>query len=68
MSICETIDLSAERYNRHETHDDVDFILSVIGERPKRILGCSLLRAEITAGNTNTDTFASTFVLHFTLT
>jgi len=42
MSICETIDLSAERYNRHEIHDDVNFILSVIGERPKRILevGC----------------------------
>jgi SAM-dependent methyltransferase len=42
MSIYETIDLSAERYNRHETHDDVEFILSVIGEQPKRVLevGC----------------------------
>jgi len=43
MSIInETIDLSVERYNRHESHDDVDFILSVIGEQPKRILeiGC----------------------------
>ena len=42
MSIYETIDLSAERYDQHETHDDVEFILSVIGEQPKRVLeiGC----------------------------
>jgi len=42
----ETIDLSAERYNRHETHDDVEFILSVIGKQPKRILevGCGFGR------------------------
>ena len=42
MSNYEAIDLSVERYNRHETHDDVDFIISVIGEGPKRILevGC----------------------------
>lgn len=45
-NINEKIDLSAERYKRHEAHDDVNFILSVIGERPKRVLevGCGFGR------------------------
>jgi len=46
LVVNEKIDLSAERYNRHETHDDVEFILSVIGEQPKRVLevGCGFGR------------------------
>lgn len=38
--------MSIVRYNRHETHDDVEFILSVIGEQPKKVLevGCGFGR------------------------
>jgi len=53
----ETIDLSAERYNQHETHDDVEFILSVIGERPKRVLevGCGFGRILLALANVGHD-------------
>jgi len=44
--INETIDLRTEGYNRHETHDDVEFILNLIGVQPKHVLeiGCGFGR------------------------
>ena len=44
--INEIIDLRTEGYNRHETHDDVEFILDLIGAQPKRVLeiGCGFGR------------------------